>query len=334
MVLVSGTPPGVSVHQLLCGRDIASGDDPVSQMAAQMANYVYVVVDTSAAGGGAAVLIDPCWDVDGLLRLCREHLGVQKVTAALFTHRHFDHTGGKLPRGLTGGREVVLPGLHSLAELSLPVAVGRDDHEAVSKQTGVDPARIRALDDGDRVQVSGQSDLELCVMTTPGHTTGSTCFRLQGSAFGAAPTLLFTGDTLFIGSCGRFDLPESNIRSLLQSLERLSKLPRETLVMPGHNYAQPTHSTIGAEQEMNDMMIQAMDVVKSGRISARPVGASIPLPDYLGVAEHMAKSFAVWDQVQTHDTQRERCCDHSHTHAISRVSDHGAGERERRQSRL
>lgn len=180
MVRVSDVPEGIEVYQLLCGCDIAVGQDPVSFMASQMANYVYVLVDASKDSGRSAVVIDCCWDVDGILRQCREDLNVKHVAAAVYTHRHFDHTGGHLPRAMTRGQRVTVLGLHTFLERGVPVAVGRDDVEAVAKQSGVDVASIRALGEGDSVTVS-DGPYNLTVLHTPGHTTGSICFQLTSS---------------------------------------------------------------------------------------------------------------------------------------------------------
>mmetsp|Transcript_116737 Transcript_116737/g.330233 ORF Transcript_116737/g.330233 Transcript_116737/m.330233 type:complete len:346 (+) Transcript_116737:85-1122(+) len=292
MVRVAGAPLGVEVHQLLCGRDVAIGSDPISHAASQMANYMYVVIDSSGVGGGRpAIVIDACWDVDGILRYCNENLGVERVTNALYTHRHFDHTGGTLPRAMTGGHTVTVPGLHSFVERGIDVAVGQGDVEAVAEQSSVDASKIRALVEGDMIAVGGGAGAALTVLCTPGHTTGSICLQLQdhdASSLDMSPSMLFTGDTLFIGSCGRYDLPESDLSALLASLERLSRLPRQTVVLPGHNYAEAAHTTIGAERTVNNMMLQAMGLVRNGKTVPSSVAASLPLPDYLGVATRLA----------------------------------------------
>jgi glyoxylase-like metal-dependent hydrolase (beta-lactamase superfamily II) len=81
---------------------------------------------------------------------------------------------------------------------------------------------------------------------TPGHTPGSQCF-LVGNA-------LVSGDTLFIGSCGRVDLPGSDPEEMYESLKLLGELPEETILYPGHNYADRPRSTIGDEKKTNMMM--------------------------------------------------------------------------------
>ena len=81
-------------------------------------------------------------------------------------------------------------------------------------------------------------DMPVRIIHTPGHTPGSLCF-LAGEK-------LISGDTLFIGSCGRVDLPGSNPEDLYYSLnDKLKNLPEETVLYPGHNYSSESESTIG-----------------------------------------------------------------------------------------
>ena len=82
---------------------------------------------------------------------------------------------------------------------------------------------------------------------TPGHTPGSQCFLVGNTCI--------SGDTLFIGSCGRVDLPGSNAEDMYRSLtDVLAALPDETVLLPGHNYADRPRSTIGDEKRTNTMM--------------------------------------------------------------------------------
>jgi len=88
--------------------------------------------------------------------------------------------------------------------------------------------------------------LTLTFMHTPGHTPGSQCFLVDGR--------LVSGDTLFIGSCGRTDLPGSDPSEMYYSLtQRLAALPDDTVLLPGHNYGGP-RSTIGNEKRRNPFM--------------------------------------------------------------------------------
>jgi glyoxylase-like metal-dependent hydrolase (beta-lactamase superfamily II) len=101
------------------------------------------------------------------------------------------------------------------------------------------------------VPVSGHDTLAvgrlaLTFLHTPGHTPGSQCFLIDGR--------LISGDTLFIGSCGRTDLPGSDPAEMYYSLtQRLAALPDDTILFPGHNYG-GVSSTIGAEKRGNPFM--------------------------------------------------------------------------------
>lgn len=83
--------------------------------------------------------------------------------------------------------------------------------------------------------------IEIRFLHTPGHTPGSQCVV-------ADDTHLFSGDTLFIGSCGRVDLPDSSPQALMASCEKLKRLPPSCAVLPGHNYGGPK-STIEQETQ-------------------------------------------------------------------------------------
>ncbi|NCB32844.1 MAG: MBL fold metallo-hydrolase [Erysipelotrichia bacterium] len=79
----------------------------------------------------------------------------------------------------------------------------------------------------------------LTIYHTPGHTAGSSCIRYKN--------LLFTGDTLFAGDCGRTDLYSGSEEQLIQSLHELSQLPKDLTVYPGHGPA----SSISQELKVN-----------------------------------------------------------------------------------
>ena len=145
----------------------------------------------------------------------------------------------------------------------------------------MDPSSIHGLHDGAKIPFGSGRHLD--VLHTPGHTPGSVCFSLGPPEV----QLLFTGDTLFIGSCGRADLPESDGRQLLASLRRLAGLSASAIVLPGHNYAMDAHSTIGQEKKTNGAMLQAIQHARAVRSEHAAAGGAdvVLLPDYLGVAE-------------------------------------------------
>jgi glyoxylase-like metal-dependent hydrolase (beta-lactamase superfamily II) len=81
-------------------------------------------------------------------------------------------------------------------------------------------------------------------LETPGHSPGSCCLLFPEDK------ILFTGDTLFKGSCGRTDLPGGDARQIKESLNKLKHLPDEIHVYPGHG----PETTIGIERLTNFFM--------------------------------------------------------------------------------
>ena len=100
-----------------------------------------------------------------------------------------------------------------------------------------------ALRDGQRLDFDG---LCFTVLHTPGHTPGSVCFLCED--------LLFSGDTLFAGSCGRTDLPGGSWRDMAASLRRLAALEGEYRVLPGHGES----STLSLERAENPYLELAL----------------------------------------------------------------------------
>ena len=124
------------------------------------------------------------------------------------------------------------------------VVVHKAELPFVHRLTGLSASDLIPVEGGDDVTIG---NLTVKLLHTPGHTPGSQCF-LVGNA-------LVSGDTLFIGSCGRVDLPGSNPEDMYRSLTQvLGALPDETLLYPGHNYADRPRSTIGDEKRSNMMM--------------------------------------------------------------------------------
>jgi hydroxyacylglutathione hydrolase len=116
------------------------------------------------------------------------------------------------------------------------------------------------VDNHDRLEIGR---LSLTFLHTPGHTPGSQCFLVDGR--------LVSGDTLFIGACGRTDLPGSDPMEMYHSLtQRLGALPDDTVLLPGHNYGGAA-STIGDEKRQNPFMrftslAEFLRVMGGGRI--------------------------------------------------------------------
>jgi glyoxylase-like metal-dependent hydrolase (beta-lactamase superfamily II) len=197
--------------------------------AGPMQNYVYLIGSKATR---EAVLVDPAWDIDGLLEAAAE--ADLEVTHALVTHYHPDHVGGSI-----FGMEI--PGLARLLERQpVKVVVNRLEAEGLRKVTGLSENDLVKVDGGDTLTVGQQ---EIRFLHTPGHTPGSQCFLVADR--------LVSGDTLFIGGCGRVDLPGGDPEQLFDSLQGvLMKLPDETLLYPGHAYGGQS-STMGDEKRSN-----------------------------------------------------------------------------------
>lgn len=189
----------------------------------------YVVWDDD----GKAMIIDPANEAEKLLSLlAEERLTVQAV---VLTHAHFDH--------MMAAQEVC-------RETGAPLYVGAADEPALTDSVKNlthmfcpgDPLNLKAdrlLHEQDTVTAG---KLSFTVWETPGHTPGSLCLVGEDS--------VFSGDTLFCGSVGRVDFPGGNTAAMLRSLERLSALPDNTVVYPGHGPS----TTIGHEKTINPYM--------------------------------------------------------------------------------
>lgn len=186
----------------------------------------YLLGDETAK---VCAMVDPGGDPEEILSMIQASGLV--LTAILLTHGHYDHTGG------VEGLERAFP--------DTPVYIHQSDAQ------GVDPTlfpplpagQVRYYGEGDTVAVGG---LTVEVLHTPGHSKGSVVLK--------AGDVLFTGDTLFQGSCGRTDLPGGSYQEIITSLARLAALPGDYRVCPGHEGL----STLDAERQRNYYMREAM----------------------------------------------------------------------------
>jgi len=197
-----------------------------------MQNFVYLVGDPVAR---QCVVVDPAWEIDTVIDTAQAD--DMTIVGALVTHTHQDHVGGSLESWGMPGR---IPGVEELlARVPAKVYVHKAEREFL-RGFGSDLVKV---DNHDTLPIGR---LTLTFMHTPGHTPGSQCFLVDGR--------LISGDTLFIGSCGRTDLPGSDPSEMYYSLtQRLAALPDTTVLLPGHNYGGP-RSTIGDERHHNPFM--------------------------------------------------------------------------------
>lgn len=194
-----------------------------------MANFTYLVGSRSTR---EVMVVDPAWDIDALL----ERIQAQdyKLTGALVTHYHPDHVGGSM-----GSHNI--EGLAELLERQgVKAWVHKLEADGVRKVTGLSESDLARVDSGDKLAIG---NVEVEFLHTPGHTPGSQCFRIHNT--------LVSGDTLFINGCGRVDLPGSNPDDMYHSMQRLKALPDDTLLLPGHNYAQVPNATMAETRAQN-----------------------------------------------------------------------------------
>jgi hydroxyacylglutathione hydrolase len=177
-----------------------------------MANFTYIIADERK---GEAAIIDPSWDIDKILDVLKKNKW--KAKYVINTHSHFDH--------ILGNEQVVeITGANIIQHESSQVS----KHISVSE--------------GDIVNVG---DIPIRILHTPGHSVDSMCLIVDGH-------LVFTGDTLFVGNCGRVDLPGSNAKEMYTSLlEKVAKLDESLIVYPGHDYGPSPTSKIGKEKMTN-----------------------------------------------------------------------------------
>ncbi len=194
--------------------------------------YVYLVCYPETREASVVVA---AWDIDAIIEAAAAD--GYTITKALVTHFHPDHLGGRfMGMSVTGAAELVG---------KLPIKAYINKHEAgfVGRVSDLPASDIVAVDAGDTIQIG---KVPLTFVHTPGHTPGSQCFLVDGN--------LVSGDTLFIGSCGRTDLPGSDPAQLFESLNTLRKLPDDTVLYPGHNYSSQPTSTLGNEKRRNLFM--------------------------------------------------------------------------------
>ena len=215
--------------QLLCGVDVGRSD----ASARSMANFIYLIGDRETK---ECVVVDPAWDVDGLLKII-EAEGM-KLTGALVTHYHPDHVGGQI-----FGLDIL--GLPQLMETHpVPIYVNKHEAEGLKKVTGVSISDMKQVDSEDRLKVGS---VDISFLHTPGHTPGSQCFRVGD--------YLVAGDTLFLQGCGRVDLPGGDSEVMYHTLtQRLAKIQNEIILYPGHNYGGNGSAPMGEVRESNSYL--------------------------------------------------------------------------------
>lgn len=216
--------------QLLSGRDFGSTDN----LAKQMVNFVYLIGDRET---GDSIIVDPAYDIKALLEVLEED--DMQCSGVLATHYHPDHVGGSMMGyNIVGVKEL-------LEQISVPIHAQKEEAEFIVKVTGLESRDVMEHSSGDVVNV-GEIEIEL--IHTPGHTPGSQCFLVENR--------LVAGDTLFLEGCGRTDLPGGDPVALYHSLHhRLSKVPDEATLFPGHLYSPEPMALMGHTRQQNHVFL-------------------------------------------------------------------------------
>ena len=193
-------------------------------MLGPMSNCSYIVENQNQA-----ILIDPSWDISVIDKLLKEKS--LKPVAVFFTHAHQDH--------MTDADKL-------LQKYNLTGYLEEKDEAFCSLPHNL----ITAYKAPKKFEFAG---LNIDVLLTSGHTRGSVCIKIDN--------ILFTGDTLFVNSVGRTDLPGANPEKLIQSLIMLADLPKNTIIYSGHSYGvnEGFKSTIGQELTTNPYLKMAKE---------------------------------------------------------------------------
>ena len=193
----------------------------------QLGTNCYIVTDEKTL---CCAVIDPGAESGTILNYIDDN-GL-RPQAIFITHGHYDHTGAVATVYEATGATVYIHALDVNAE-------GVDDE---MRYKGGD--ELRFYKEGDVIPVG---NLEFYVMETPGHSRGSVTLRCEDA--------LFTGDTLFRGSCGRTDFPGSSAVAMIGSLRRLASLEGDYEVYPGHMDA----TSLERERRFNPFVLDAME---------------------------------------------------------------------------
>jgi len=163
---------------------------------------------------GEAAVVDPSFNVDAIILVLKDHNFSLKYI--INTHGHADHSAGNGELKAAFHSKIVA---HKLSHVNQDISII----------------------DGDIIRLGA---ITIKVMHTPGHTPDSICLLLDRK--------LLTGDTLFVGECGRTDLPGGSAEDMYTSLlQKIAKLDDNIEVYPGHDYGPSPNSTIAKEKQTN-----------------------------------------------------------------------------------
>lgn len=178
-----------------------------------MSNFSYIIADDNSK---FAAIVDPSWDLEKILKILENENWQAKMI--MNTHNHFDHIQGNDQIAAATGAPIL--------------------QYARSSQKG---HHIK-VKDGEQIKLG---NTEITILHTPGHSKESICLLVDDR-------FVFTGDTLFVESCGRIDLAGGDVDEMYDSLlNKVRQLNEQLIVYPGHNYGSSPWSTISKEKKNN-----------------------------------------------------------------------------------
>lgn len=193
----------------------------VEQIRAVFDNFSYVIYCSKKL---EASIVDPSFDTSKSLDFISSNN--LKLKYIILTHYHSDHTGDTLR-----------------AKESFPnvkIISSKSDGEKLGFNADI------YVSDNEELKVG---DVNLKFILTPGHTQGGICIIVDNEA-------ILTGDTLFIGDCGRTDLPGGSFEQMFKTLqEKIKQLPDNLIVYPGHDYGPKPFDTLGNQKQTNKVLL-------------------------------------------------------------------------------
>ena len=192
----------------------------IKQIKVGFDNFCYIVYCSTTL---KAAIVDPSYDPSKILEFINsKNLELEYI---INTHYHFDHTSGNQ---------------RIKNVLSSRVIASKIDGKKIT--SGVDIF----VGDNDQLNVG---EISIKFLLTPGHTPGGICLIINNEA-------LITGDTLFIGDCGRTDLPGGNLKEMFRTLHhKIKNLPDHLIVYPGHDYGDKPFDTLGNQKLTNKTLL-------------------------------------------------------------------------------
>jgi hydroxyacylglutathione hydrolase len=191
--------------------------EPVAQyQLGDLRNFIYLILDWKTK---KAAIVDPQSDSTPIEDLNKHGF---ELVGIFLTHSHHDHVAG-------------VPGLLEKFP-NLPIYVHPTDATRLSPNA---KRAVKPLADQQSVSVGS---LSIKVLHTPGHSAGECCYYFERDR-----NYLFTGDTLFIRDCGRTDFSDGSNEEMFSSLQKIKRLPPDTIILPGHHYVKECASVLSKE---------------------------------------------------------------------------------------